>query len=186
MNLELFNMLMKLPPSQEPGEWKTFLEICESYLKEHEIKNPVVVELGIYKNLQKRFYEQLLGADHIGIDTKTIRAIPDIIGNTRDDETLKMLKKRLNGRLINILFIDANHWYENVKKDFEMYSPLCDDIIALHDIDINRHRKKGANRCVWKFWDELRKAAILGTGEYADCLFVAIGKKMGIGMIIKK
>lgn len=186
MNLKLFNSLMELSPSQEVDEWKIFLEICESYLKKHGIKNPVVVELGIYKNLQKRFYEQLLGADHIGIDARTARAVPDIIGNTRDDETLEMLKEKLNGRPISILFIDANHWYENVKRDFEMYSPLCDDIIALHDIDFNRHRKKGANRQVWKFWDELREAAILGRGEYAGCLFVTIGKRMGTGMIIKK
>ncbi len=180
MNLKLFNELWERGrPSQHLPEWQRFLELCELYLRKHDIKNPIVVELGIYNNRQKKFYEQLLRAEHIGIDASTKRSIPDIHGNTHDFETLNTLRKKLNGRLINILFIDGSHAYEAVKKDFEMYSPLCGDIIALHDIENNRK-----NREVWKFWDELK--------ECEDFLTLSIHqhrpskKQMGIGMIIKE
>jgi len=161
-----------------------FLELCEMYLKKHEIKNPIVVELGVKRNKQKRFYEELLGAEHIGIDISDRSGIPDILGNTHDPETMEALKKKLQGRPINILFIDACHFYEDVKQDFEMYEPLCSDIIVLHDIMLHR-------REVGKFWGELRKKARKGIEEYRNFLFLSIYQhrkdnlQLGIGIIIK-
>jgi len=171
-------------------EWMMFLEICEMYLKKHEIKNPVVVELGIKRNKQKVFYEQLFGAEHIGIDISDRRGIPDILGDIHNSQTIKALKEKLRGRPINILFIDADHSYEAVKQDYEIYSSLCDDIIVFHDIETNRHEKNKKNE-VWKFWDELRRKAYDGIGEYSDFLFLSIYQhkergQLGIGMIIKK
>ena len=192
MNLKLFNNLMKERPEQHGHEWLTFLEICETYLKKHKIENPIVVELGAYRNCQKKFYEQLLGAEHIGIDVKK-RQHPDIGGDTHAHETLERLKEKLNGRPINILFIDANHRYESVKRDFEVYSPLCTDIIAIHDVETGRYensRKYG----VWRFWDELKKKSFTVKGELENFLFLLIHQhcfdgnewEMGIGMIIKR
>lgn len=197
MNLELFDKFMKQgEPAQHPSEWKAFLEICEGYLESHKIKNPIVVELGLFDGKQKEFYKQLLGAEHIGISrNKGRRCIPDISGNTHDPRTLKTLKEKLNKRSINILFIDAGHAYEDVKRDLEIYSPLCDDIIVLHDIESRRHDGPTRRRSeVWKFWDELRLEAYKGIGEYKDFLFLSIYQhmparckiQMGIGMIIKK
>lgn len=197
MNLKLFDEFMgkRRMPSQCRPEWLMFLEICETYLKKHEIKNPIVVELGASRNRQKKFYEQLLGAKHIGIDFNIDRFPPDILGNTHDPKTLKALKKKLKGRPINILFIDANHCYADVKKDYEMYSPLCTDIIALHDVETARYRLH-SRREVWKFWDELKERSFNDAQreELERFLFVLIhqhrinGKKwwMGIGMIMKK
>jgi len=183
---------MKKKPEQHGSEWLVFLEICETYLRKYKIKNPIVVELGTYNNYQKRFYEELLGTEHIGIDVK-VKQHPDIWGNTHDPKTLEMLKEKLNGRPINILFIDAYHRYEHVKRDFEIYSPLCTDIIAIHDIETRRY---GNSRkyAVWRFWDELKKESFTVKGELENFLFLSIhqhcfdGNKweMGIGMIIKK
>lgn len=190
MNLELFNKLnvKGSNPSQRSHEWLMFLEICETYLKKHGIENPIVVELGTYKNRQKKFYEQLLGAEHIGIDISDERNLPDILGDTHDSKIMEALKEKLKGRPINILFIDAGHLYEDVKRDFEDYSPLCDGIIAFHDIDSYRYRKR--KNWVWKFWDNLRKSAVNeGKKKYRNFLFLSIylpGSKMGIGMMIKK
>jgi len=197
MNLRLFGELMKQgTPTQHSGEWKIFLEICESYLENHGIKNPIVVELGLFDGKQKEFYKQLLGAEHVGISrNKGRRCIPDIRGSTHDPRTLEILKKKLNRRSINILFIDAGHSYESVKKDFEIYSPLCDDIIVLHDIESCRYGGLTRRRAeVWKFWDELRLEAYKGMGKHKDSLFLSIFQhmparrkiQMGIGMIIKK
>ena len=195
MNLELFDVLMKQgEPAQHPSEWKAFLEICELYLENHEIKNPIVVELGLFDGKQKEFYKQLLGAEYIGISISGRRCIPDIRGSTHDPRTLEALKKKLNGRLINILFIDASHSYESVKKDFEIYSLLCDDIIVLHDTESHRHDRHARRPSqVWKFWDELRLEAYKGVEAYKDFLFLSIYQhmptrrkiQMGIGMIIK-
>jgi len=196
MNLELFDELMKQgEPAQHPSEWKTFLEFCELYLENHKIKNPIVVELGLFDGKQKEFYKQLLGAEYIGISISGKRCRPDIRGSTHDPRTLGVLKEKLNGRSINILFIDAGHSYQDVKEDFEIFSPLCDDIVVLHDIEsrrYDRHARRPSQ--VWKFWDELRLEAYKGTEEYKDFLFLSIFQhmparrkiQMGIGMIIKK
>jgi len=201
MNLNLFNELIKKRPSQHPVEWKMFLIICELYLKEHKIDKPVVVELGIWKNRQKAFYEQLFGAEHIGIDISKNHSIPDILGDTHDSRTFAMLKERLDGRPINILFIDAGHTYEDVKRDFEMYTPLCTDIVAFHDIETGRYwlEERGEEISfrmqLWKFWADLTKKQHEETKENKRYLFLSfhkphIRKKMqkavGIGMIIKK
>lgn len=196
MNLEIFDKLMKQgEPSQHPREWKAFLGICELYLKDHKIRNPIVVELGLFDGNQKEFYKQLLGAEYIGVSISSRRCIPDIRGSTHDPRTLQALKEKLNGRSIDILFIDAGHGYKDVKEDFEMYSPLCNDIVVLHDIESRRYDGPTRRQSeVWKFWDELRLEAYKGTKGYENFLFLSIYQhmparqhiQMGIGMIIKK
>jgi len=192
MNLKLLDELWGLPPDQYLPEFKMFLEICEIYLEKHKIENPIVLELGTRGNQQKKFYEQLLGAEHMTIDIAR-RHRPDIHGDTHDPRTLEALKKKLNGRPINILFIDADHSYKSVKKDFEIYNPLCDGIVAFHDIYYGLGEEK-KEKGVWKFWDELKLLAYQATVEYRGFLFTSIyqyrhtkdGIQMGIGVIIKK
>ena len=187
MNLELFNKLArrKYMPSQAILTWRLFLELCELYLAKWEIENPVVVELGVRTNHQKRFYEELLNAEHIGIDISNTLYEPDILGDTRDPQTLKELCEILDGRRIDILFIDADHTYEATKSDFEMYSPFCDGIVAFDDIHLSRHKKGNRfNHGVYKLWDELKRAE-----EYKNVLFLSTHQRResdGIGMIIKR
>lgn len=184
INLELFNELFKKRPSQRRQEWLAYLEICEMYLKKHSIEKPVVVELGTYKNMQKKFYEQLLEAEHIGIDISEKMSIPDIKGDTHDPETLKRLKKRLNGRDINILFIDACHKFYDVRRDFEIYSPLCVDIVVFHDTEIGRRGGRKGHQ-VWRVWDNLKDIAYRNDENF---LFFSIqhGHGPGIGMMIRE
>jgi len=75
--------------------------------------------------------------------------------DSHSQETLEKLKSILNDRHIDFLFIDADHTYEGVKKDFEMYSPLVRErgIIAFHDIV--EYPKEYDNQ-VSTFWNEIK------------------------------
>jgi cephalosporin hydroxylase len=77
-----------------------------------------------------------------------------IRNNSHLPETLKSLYKILNGRLIDFLYIDADHTYEGVKKDFELYSPLVrkDGLIGFHDI-----KNIKPNHQVKDFWTEVKQ-----------------------------
>jgi cephalosporin hydroxylase len=58
-------------------------------------------------------------------------------GNSQTEETLGKVKAVLKGRPVDFLFIDADHTYKSVIRDFELYSPLVKKnggIIAFHDI----------------------------------------------------
>ena len=79
-----------------------------------------------------------------------------IRGNSHEQSTLMKVKEILNDNQLDFLFIDGDHTYEGVKKDFEMYSPLVREggLIALHDIVYHPH----APRCrVSDFWYEIRR-----------------------------
>lgn len=194
MDLKLFDKLMSEgAPNQQPAEWGMFLEICSSYLEKRGISNPVVVELGLFKNYQKKFYEQLFGAEHIGININDNICRPDIIGDTHDPKTLEKLKQKLDGRPINILFIDASHRYKDVYQDFLIYSPLCPDIVAMHDVELARFREDEKAE-TWKLWDLLKKTAFTRLDGYERYTFVSIGRRsfkrkkvgcLGIGVILK-
>ena len=154
---------------------------------------PIVVEIGTWRGRQKVFYEKLLNAEHIGIDVSKKRSKPDIQGSSHDPATMNALKERLNGRPINILFIDGAHAYKDVKQDFEDYGPLCTDIIAIHDTEFRRY-DNNEKIMVWKFWDELKKRAIetlSGYGQFlfleiSQCHFIRKKRNAGIGVIIKQ
>ena len=77
----------------------------------------------------------------------------------RDDShapsTLEKVRTLLAGRKLDLLFIDGDHSYDGVKKDFEMYSTLVapDGVIAFHDIVDGPESYVGG---VPKFWRELK------------------------------
>lgn len=122
-------------PWQNPDEWLTFMHIVECHLKyavATDWRKPVAVEIGVFQNRQKAFYEAL-GMEHIGIDADR-ESEAEIIGDSHSDITVQELVKRLAGRFIAVLFIDGDHRYVGVKDDYERYGALTRGIVALHDI----------------------------------------------------
>jgi predicted O-methyltransferase YrrM len=102
-----------------------------------------------------------------------------IRGDSHDLRTLKIVKEILEGRKLDILFIDGDHTYEGVKKDFEMYSPLVreGEIIAFHDIVPHPPE----TRCeVDKFWNEIKY-----NYRYIEIVRNWAQKWAGIGVLFK-
>ena len=66
--------------------------------------------------------------------------------------TLKTIKSILKGNKLDFLFIDGDHTYEGVKKDFKMYKTLVrkNGLITFHDIN-------SETMGVFRFWREIKK-----------------------------
>jgi cephalosporin hydroxylase len=99
-------------------------------------------------------------------------------GDSHKREMIERVKAILDGREIDFLFIDGDHTYEGVKRDFEMYSPLVKKggAIALHDIIQSKY--KGSK--VDKFWNEIQ-----GRYEHRTIIEDYAQQWAGIGLIKK-
>jgi predicted O-methyltransferase YrrM len=77
--------------------------------------------------------------------------------DSHSSETLEKVKNIFHGVPVDFLFIDGDHTYQGVKKDFELYSPLVrkGGVIAFHDIVIH---PRGIDCDVDKLWNEIKKS----------------------------
>lgn len=75
--------------------------------------------------------------------------------DSHDPSTLEALKGVLGGRSVDFLFIDGDHTYEGVKRDFETYRSLVrpGGMIGFHDI-VPHSAESGCE--VNRFWKEIR------------------------------
>lgn len=75
--------------------------------------------------------------------------------NSHAVSTADIVQNYLDGHKIDFLFIDGDHSYDGVKKDFEMYHPLVRSggLIAFHDIVPGPTEKVGG---VPEFWKEIK------------------------------
>jgi predicted O-methyltransferase YrrM len=76
--------------------------------------------------------------------------------NSHDPRTLKKIKEILKDQKIDFLFIDGDHTYKGVKKDFELYHRLVKKggLIAFHDIVYGSAEYVGG---VPIFWQEIKR-----------------------------
>jgi predicted O-methyltransferase YrrM len=77
--------------------------------------------------------------------------------NSQLPGALAALTHALQGRQIDLLFIDGDHRYEGVKSDYEIFSPLVapGGMIAFHDIVTHEDERVGVDR----FWREVKRKA---------------------------
>ena len=78
-----------------------------------------------------------------------------IRGDSHTPETLDRVERLLTSDKLDYLFIDGDHTYDGVKRDFEMYSPLVRSggMIAFHDIVVHTKEKSCE---VDRFWNEIK------------------------------
>ena len=76
--------------------------------------------------------------------------------NSHNLLTFQKIKKILKNKKVEVLFIDGDHTYEGVKKDFEIYKSLIKSggLICFHDIVPGSNDKVGG---VPDFWKEIRE-----------------------------
>ena len=168
-------------------EYLQYLEYVANYFRNRSIYQPIVVEIGTLDNCQERFYENLLGAQHIGIELSSkARGNPEIIGDSRAPETIEKLKTHLAGRQIDLLFLDGNHTYEYVKYEYENYGALTKHIIAFHDLLCTDLAELGVHR----FWKELceteKEHCLITFYRHNSSKTIWPGHEMGIGLVVKE
>jgi predicted O-methyltransferase YrrM len=76
-------------------------------------------------------------------------------GNSHDAQTRERVEALLGGRALDLIFIDGDHTYDGVYRDYEMYRSLVrpGGLIAFHDI-VHTHWPECQ---VDRFWGELAK-----------------------------
>jgi len=85
----------------------------------------------------------------------TTQRIHLLRADSHNPNTLRKVREILAGKPLDFLFIDGDHTYEGVRRDFEMYSPLVrkGGMIAFHDIVPGPPENVGG---VPEFWNDIK------------------------------
>ncbi len=61
--------------------------------------------------------------------------LSSVLGDSGSQQVVDEVRRLTDGETVDVLFIDGDHTYEGVKRDFELYSPLVETggLIMLHD-----------------------------------------------------
>jgi hypothetical protein len=114
-----------------------------------------------------------------------------LLGSSADPAMGAALDEVLDGRGVDVLFVDGDHRYEGVRADLLGYGPkvAADGLVALHDICLRSH-DWGWWTGVGDFWCDLQQGSGGALCEIVDPLGVSIRERepdtswsWGIGVI---
>ena len=97
--------------------------------------------------------------------TKRGQRLDLVRGDSHDAAVVEHVRDLLGGRRLDLLFIDGDHTYDGVRRDFESYRSLVrpGGIIAFHDISPARPDNAAADAAsaeqpgdVPRFWSEIK------------------------------
>ena len=149
----LLELIQKLKPSTiaeigtaNGGSLFLFSRLATPDARIVSVDLPNVKFGGGYKNWRKNFFKQMV------LPKQDLHLL---LGDSHSSATYNEVQKLLPGNEVDFLFIDGDHTYEGVKKDFEMYAPLVrkGGMIAFHDIVKGNPDLVGE---VSKFWNEIK------------------------------
>jgi predicted O-methyltransferase YrrM len=106
-----------------------------------------------------------------------------VLGDSHRQVTKDELVALLDGRPIDLLFIDGDHTYDGVRADWRMYGPLVrfGGLVAFHDIC---HHALFPDVRVDRLWWELKARHPVDTSEIVY-YSRPWGSGMGIGLITR-
>jgi predicted O-methyltransferase YrrM len=101
-----------------------------------------------------------------GRDNQSVHVIR---ADSHDVSTVEDVRRHLPGGKFDFLFIDGDHSYDGVRRDFELYSPLAADgaLVAFHDIVPSVPDGHGDPGDVPVFWGEIKNAQTV-EAEFVD------------------
>ncbi|UPT65460.1 MAG: class I SAM-dependent methyltransferase [Sphingobacteriales bacterium JAD_PAG50586_3] len=104
-----------------------------------------------------------------------------IQGDSHSAEIHEQLRKVLNGRKIDYLFIDGDHTYDGVKQDFEVYSQFLSDDAFVSFHDIVSDKAPVPDHFVSVYWNDIK-------GNYPHKEFIQDPNqnKLGLGVLFVK
>lgn len=100
-----------------------------------------------------------------------------LCGDSHTEEFAERAAAAFDGEPVDFLFIDGDHLYDGVKKDFELYRKLVrpGGLIAFHDIVENQPLPENQ---VYQFWKDVRN-----TGETIELVDAQDQCGYGIGVL---
>jgi predicted O-methyltransferase YrrM len=104
------------------------------------------IDIREYDRLRRRLYNSL---GRHGQRVTVLR------GDSRSHATRAAVERYFRGGPLDLLFIDGDHAYESVRRDYELYAPLVrvGGTVAFHDIVEGPESSVGG---VPRFWREVR------------------------------
>lgn len=155
---------------QKPRELVEFLSLLVDFAPR------VMVEIGVHTGGTLYAWAQV-ASRVIGIDNKQQRrelwGATMIVSDSHDPKTVVILDNFLEGQQIDCLFIDGDHSYYGVRRDYEMYAPLVrpGGLIVFHDIaPLLSGQTSPDDIQVKQFWDEIKDESAIEIIDTQDHL----------------
>lgn len=172
-----FGLPHKFYLNQVWAEWEQLIKLAF----EHRVRR--VLEIGTGRAGSTYFWSKLtsqmggeslivtvdendIASDFVSLFDRSFASqkIISIVGNSHDSEVVARVAQSVPPQSIDLLYIDGDHSYEGVKRDFENYQKFCkpDGLICFHDINPDFGVTKGIETDVksgdvYKFWRELKQ-----------------------------